>query len=184
MGYSNRTVFNSEPTTQSSIIGLDFFRLGEQGPEFGPFGQLFPLSDPEGSGFMRCVENDPPPPEPPYYVNYVGVSANSNRNSAGLIIEYEIGRDRAYESEIFANDCSEAVTGIDLHVQRSQKTDLLDLLSLEYTLGEESNVWNATNGKAELCQVTRVIFPANNSYPKMIITEGKYRIFSLDSVLL
>lgn len=54
--YSKQTKFASDPTSKSSIIGIDFYLLGQQGEEeFGPYGELFPLSDPKGSGFMKCI---------------------------------------------------------------------------------------------------------------------------------
>ena len=53
--YNDKTLFASDRTTQSSIIGLDFFNVGLKGEQYGPFGQLFPLSEPKGSGFFSCV---------------------------------------------------------------------------------------------------------------------------------
>lgn len=58
--YNDQTLFASDPTTQSSIIGLDFFSVGLKGEQYGPFGQLFPMSDPKGSGFFSCGNHSMP----------------------------------------------------------------------------------------------------------------------------
>ncbi|KAL7473437.1 hypothetical protein ACHAXS_014063 [Conticribra weissflogii] len=52
--YSELTRFVSDPTTKSSPIAVDFYEIGERGYQYGPFGQLFPLSYPEGSGYFIC----------------------------------------------------------------------------------------------------------------------------------
>ena len=46
--YTSKTSFASDPTTQSSIIGVDFYLVFRQGEEFGPFGELKPLSTYKG----------------------------------------------------------------------------------------------------------------------------------------
>ena len=53
--YTNRTQIVSNPTTSSSPIGSDFFRIGNRGERYGPLGELNPLSDPPGSGFFECI---------------------------------------------------------------------------------------------------------------------------------
>mmetsp|Transcript_688 Transcript_688/g.1137 ORF Transcript_688/g.1137 Transcript_688/m.1137 type:complete len:644 (-) Transcript_688:26-1957(-) len=54
--YTDRVKIVSDPTTQSSPIGSDFFLIGNRGERYGPFGELNPLSDPKGSGFFDCIE--------------------------------------------------------------------------------------------------------------------------------
>ena len=54
--YTDRVKIVSDPTTQSSPIGSDFFLIGNRGERYGPFGELNPLSDPAGSGFFDCIE--------------------------------------------------------------------------------------------------------------------------------
>ena len=54
--YTDRVKIVSDPTTQSSPIGSDFFLIGNRGERYGPFGELNPLSDPAGSGFFDCTE--------------------------------------------------------------------------------------------------------------------------------
>ena len=57
-GYNTQTKFASYPhSTSTSIIGIDFYMLGQLGEEHGPWGELFPLSHPPGRGFMRCIED-------------------------------------------------------------------------------------------------------------------------------
>ena len=39
-------------------VGTDFYRIGKQGKQYGPFGLLEPLQDPPGRGFFSCVDED------------------------------------------------------------------------------------------------------------------------------
>jgi len=55
--YAEVTRFVSDPTTGSSPIAVDFFLIGQRGEEFGPFGELFPLREPEGSGNYKCISS-------------------------------------------------------------------------------------------------------------------------------
>mmetsp|Transcript_18565 Transcript_18565/g.40374 ORF Transcript_18565/g.40374 Transcript_18565/m.40374 type:complete len:500 (+) Transcript_18565:347-1846(+) len=177
--YSNNTKFTSDPTTQSNIIGLDFYLVGRQGEEFGPFGELFPLSDPKGSGLMRCIANNTPPPQPQYDIHYLGVTSNSSIDSIDTVVYYEIGKDRDYESFVLAKDCANPITNIyqNLTSVRSPKNDTHDSLSLMYSWDKsqltDSNIWNTTNDKLELCHFVRLVFPAVDSLPKMVIIENK-----------
>lgn len=48
----------SDPTTNSVPVGVDFYLIGEKGPQYGPFGVLTPLQDPPGRGVFRCDDYD------------------------------------------------------------------------------------------------------------------------------
>ena len=46
--YDNDTIAVSDPTSRSYPVGVDFYRVGEKGDQFGPFGVLHPLQEPPG----------------------------------------------------------------------------------------------------------------------------------------
>merc|ERR1719221_2162117 len=61
--YSERTSFVSDPTTESTPVGVDWYLVEERdgvkllGDQFGPFGSLLPvqLNNQTGRGFFRCA---------------------------------------------------------------------------------------------------------------------------------
>ncbi|KAL9178938.1 hypothetical protein ACHAXT_011911 [Thalassiosira profunda] len=55
--FDERTIIISDPTTRSYPVGVDFFLVGERGPQFGPFGVMHPLQEPPGRGMFSCVDN-------------------------------------------------------------------------------------------------------------------------------
>ncbi|KAL7535670.1 hypothetical protein ACHAXR_006658 [Thalassiosira sp. AJA248-18] len=182
--YTQQTKFASDPTTQTSIIGVDFYKLGKQGEEFGPWGQLFPLSDPKGSGFMRCIENESETFS--WDVVFVDQAVDFSDDSVGsIVVDYEIKINREWESDLLAKDCANPITNINHHASsvRSPKYDTHDFLSLKYSLDKPqlggSNIYNATTAKMELCHVIRLIIPADYSIPKKVIIE-KFNLISID----
>jgi len=52
----NKTIFVSDPTTESTPVGVDFFEIGEQGEQYGPFGVLYPMQYPPGRGYFHCAD--------------------------------------------------------------------------------------------------------------------------------
>lgn len=52
--YNNYTLAVSDSTTSASPIGTDFYWIGKRGERYGPYGQLYPLSEPAGSGAFYC----------------------------------------------------------------------------------------------------------------------------------
>ena len=54
--YSALTLYVSESTTRDSPVGVDFYRIGERGNQFGPFGALYPLQmyNQSGRGIWQC----------------------------------------------------------------------------------------------------------------------------------
>lgn len=55
--YAYNTIFVSDPTKESSPVGVDWYRIGERGDQFGPLGALSPvqLYNQTGRGFFRCA---------------------------------------------------------------------------------------------------------------------------------
>ncbi len=158
--YNVRTWFASQPTTQSSIIGIDFFRLGLKGEEYGPFGQLFPLSDPLGSGFVRCIENEVE--DYSSDVNYLSHSGAFDKDGVGtLSIDYEIKRVHDYRAELRAKDCVSPISDIrvDLSATRTPEWTSYDLLTLDYVtdLTDRANIWDESKSKIQVCSVIKLI---------------------------
>eukprot|EP00580_Thalassiosira_gravida_P005882 CAMPEP_0201654886 /NCGR_PEP_ID=MMETSP0493-20130528/45732_1 /ASSEMBLY_ACC=CAM_ASM_000838 /TAXON_ID=420259 /ORGANISM="Thalassiosira gravida, Strain GMp14c1" /LENGTH=425 /DNA_ID=CAMNT_0048131459 /DNA_START=779 /DNA_END=2056 /DNA_ORIENTATION=- len=54
---STENIAISEPTTRSYPVGVDFYRIGEVGEQYGPFGVLYPMQEPPGRGALRCDKN-------------------------------------------------------------------------------------------------------------------------------
>ena len=59
--YQNTTTFVSEPTKESTPVGVDWYRIGERGNQFGPLGALYPVQryNQTGRGVFRCAGNLP-----------------------------------------------------------------------------------------------------------------------------
>jgi hypothetical protein len=60
--FFQETLIISEPSTQGSPEGLEFFEMrrrnlpGVEEEGYGPFGVLIPIVDAEGASLFRCVE--------------------------------------------------------------------------------------------------------------------------------
>ena len=48
----------SDPTTSDTPVGVDFYWVGEQGNQYGPFGVLYPMQNQTGRGLYRCEGYD------------------------------------------------------------------------------------------------------------------------------
>lgn len=55
--YDDRALVVSDPTTGSFPVGVDFYKIGERGQQYGPMGLLHPLQSPPGRGIFRCHDN-------------------------------------------------------------------------------------------------------------------------------
>eukprot|EP00985_Skeletonema_marinoi_P012858 scaffold6280_cov127-Skeletonema_marinoi.AAC.11 len=57
----NGTVVVSDATTKDTPVGVDFYRIGERGDQFGPYGALYPLqlNNQTGRGVFRCTASRP-----------------------------------------------------------------------------------------------------------------------------
>lgn len=164
--YNQHTRLVSDPALgRSSIIGGDFYSLGEQGEEFGDYGELFPLSDPKGSGFFSCIEEEKQPVA--YDMGYLRHFTDASGDSIGVVIQYEIKTGRQYETVQMAFGCVDPITGIDF--QPTPKRTIAfwdsgyDLLELSYSVDKSqltnnaTNIWNAETEDVVWCQITRLI---------------------------
>lgn len=52
--YYDGTLAVSDPTTGSIPVGVDFYKIGERGQQYGPMGVLYPMQEPPGRGLFRC----------------------------------------------------------------------------------------------------------------------------------
>jgi len=57
--YDTTTIFVSDPTKESSPVGVDWYKIGERGDQFGPLGALTPIQryNQTGRGVFRCAGN-------------------------------------------------------------------------------------------------------------------------------
>ena len=55
--YAYNTIFVSDATKESSPVGVDWYRVGERGNQFGPLGALYPVQryNQTGRGLFRCA---------------------------------------------------------------------------------------------------------------------------------
>ena len=96
-----------------------------------------------------------------------------------LVVSYSIGKNRVYESDLLAKDCVSSITGVGITMvpSRPPKDATRDLLSLAYSIDKstiaDSNIWNDTSNKIEVCQVVQLVVP---SRPRMVITEDKRKL--------
>mmetsp|Transcript_13753 Transcript_13753/g.20733 ORF Transcript_13753/g.20733 Transcript_13753/m.20733 type:complete len:128 (+) Transcript_13753:73-456(+) len=97
-----------------------------------------------------------------------------------LVVTYEIGLGRSYETEIFASDCSSPITGI-APIPTDERTPMgqhFELLRLDYDIDSSSimgiNIWNADVGQLEFPQVVRLVHTGENgSSSALVITEDR-----------
>lgn len=157
------------------------YRITQRGEQFGPFGERKPMKEPIGNGYFQCGEDDPPPPGPLYDIVYTGNDVDFRGNHLNITLNYEMAKDHEYEADILGNDCAANVTGLDIDLTstRSPQSDTQDVVNLRYSLHKselsESNIWNAT-GNLEFCHRMRIIFPAFDAYPKMVVTEDRQNL--------
>ena len=176
--YSKQTKFASDPTSKSSIIGIDFYLLGQQGEEeFGPYGELFPLSDPKGSGFMKCIED-----EVEVYsqqINYLRNYAHFHDESGSLVVEYEIKGGRQFETSELLADCKSPITdGIVLDAVSKRTFEVwpgYDELVLTYKMDKSqltnsTSIFNATTSMLTFCLAIRLVEPDTDP-PEVLVEE-------------
>ena len=158
-------------------VGIDFYLLGQQGEEeFGPYGELFPLSDPKGSGFMKCIED-----EVEVYsqqINYLRNYAHFDDESGSLVVEYEIKSGRQYETSELLADCESPITGIVLDAVPKRTFEMwpgYDKLVLQYKvdksqLTNSTSMWNAKTSMLTWCLAIRLVEPDADP-PEVLIEE-------------
>ena len=148
------------------IVGIDFYSLGELGEEHGPYGELFPLSIPPGSGFFKCVEVEVEALA--YEFSYLRHNYIQNRDE--IVVEYEIkdgekARGREYQFKELALDCSSPISGIGLNPTYNRminKWPGWSQMNLIYNidksqLSNTTNIWNVTTGMLSWCFAVQLI---------------------------
>ena len=90
-----------------------------------------------------------------------------------IILEYEIGSNRIYNTEIYTNDCASSIEGIVLALSSDREEIVNDdnkqyeLLRLKYNfdmgLLTGSNIWNATSNHVQLCQIVELVYVDENT---------------------
>ena len=119
-------------------------------------------------------------------LKYLSMNADFGTNSNNeLVVDYEIGINRAIQAELFAKDCSTPITGLappHLTTERSPKNDHQEFIKLKYDIDKGgilgSNIWNAERNKLLLCQVIRLVLPSEygSNGPAFVITEDKHTL--------
>ena len=148
------------------IVGIDFYSLGELGEEHGPYGELFPLSNPPGSGFFKCVDGEVEALA--YEFSYLRHNYIQNRGE--IVVEYEIkdgekARGREYQFKDLALDCASPISGINLNPTYNRMIDKWpgwSQMNLIYNidktqLSNTTNIWNVTTGMLSWCVAVQLI---------------------------
>jgi len=122
----------------------------------------------------------------PWEIIFVNLTADFAVDSSDeLIVDYEIGKDRAHETSLYEKDCSTNITDITVNSTKSYTNKDLthDTLTVKHSFDKSmianSTIWNSTTSEIEICQVVRLIVPANGTDEKMVISEDK-RVVAID----
>lgn len=119
---------------------------------------------------------------PQWKVDYKSLTADFGLGSDNeVVVDYEIGADRAYESQILAADCETPISGItlDFTAERTPKDQYRDQLSLMYGIDKAqirgSNAWDEDKDTLRLCQIVQLVLPADvsSSGETLVIIEDK-----------
>ena len=119
---------------------------------------------------------------PQWKVDYIDLTADFSLDSEHeLVVQYEIGVGRAYESQILAADCETPISGItlDLTAERTPKDQYRDQLSLMYDVDKAqirgSNAWDEDKDTLRFCQIVQLVLPADasSSGETLVIIEDK-----------
>ena len=101
-------------------------------------------------------------------IQFLGLDADFSIDSTHEVAaNYTIGKSREYATNLYAKDCTSAITGIEItKVEYTESYDSNnDLLMLKYDFNKteitSSNIWNATSSKIEACQVVQLIISSN-----------------------
>jgi len=135
----------------------------------------------EQSGSPSLSPTLPPTVPAQWDIKFLGLAGDFSVDSTNeLVVDYEIGINRVYETEIFTRDCSSPLTGIviDLMAERKPKDDYTEFLSLKYSIDKtsitRSNIWNEATDQLQLCQVVHLVHPSEDgSGPDFVIVEDK-----------
>lgn len=112
--------------------------------------------------------------QPNWDIKFLSMNADFTPNSLrDIILEYEIGTNRIYNTEIYTNDCASSIEGIVLALSSDREEIVNDdnkqyeLLRLKYNfdmgLLTGSNIWNATSNHVQLCQIVELVYVDENT---------------------
>jgi len=118
-----------------------------------------------------------PSVSPKWNLDFVNLNADFSPDSDDdLVIEYVMGINRSYQTQIFAQDCRTPITPenlLRLTAERNPNNDLSETLTLNYSLEKSlitsSNVWNEAMNQLNVCQVVQLILPDE----AFVITEDR-----------
>ena len=105
-----------------------------------------------------------------------------------IVLEYEIGANQIYNTEIYTNDCTSSIEGIVLDLT-SDREEILDdkqheLLRLKYNFDKglltSSNIWNTTSNQVQLCQIVELIYVDENTASDPWVMTKDRRILDID----
>jgi len=129
---------------------------------------------------------------PTWDIDFFGVGTNFTLSSDDeIVLNYEIGRNRTYNTFVYQKDCKTDITDIAGNATDSRtpkpNSGTTDSLILSYSIDKSaignSSLWNSTSKQLEFCQVTQLVIPANGDQKEMVITEDIREItinFDLD----
>jgi hypothetical protein len=116
---------------------------------------------------------------PQWDINYIGMEVDFAMDAAHeLEVQYEIGIDRLYNSELYAVDCASPIVGIAprLTAERLPNDDYSERLNLRYKFDKgrirDSNIWNGLMNRMELCQVVQLLL-ATGDGDAFVISQDK-----------
>lgn len=107
-----------------------------------------------------------------------------------IVLEYEIGSNRIYNTEIYTNDCVSSIEGIVLTLSSDREEIVNDnnkryeLLRLKYNfdigLLTSSNIWNATSNHVQLCQIVELVYVDENTASEPWVMTRDRRTLDID----
>ena len=91
-------------------------------------------------------------------INYLSLVTDFGVDSTDeVVVKYEIGKDRAFNVDLFDKGCINPITGITISKNpvRTPKDDIHDLLDIKLDIPKsslsKSNIWTAFSSKVEFC---------------------------------
>lgn len=108
-----------------------------------------------------------PSVSPQWTLEYVNLKADfSPISSNDIVIEYEMGINRNYQTQLLARDCRTPITPenlLRLTAVRSPNNYRSETLTLNYSVDnsliKSSNVWNDGENQLNMCQVVQLVLP-------------------------
>lgn len=127
----------------------------------------------------------PSPVSSPWEIVYLRLSNNfSNSGGKEISTDFWIGKDRDPEVLLLDKNCKANITGININTTKviTPYDSTHNLLSVHHSMDisdiSNSSIWNDTSKEIEVCQVTSLVLPANESgsMGKMVFAEDVRQI--------